>query len=637
MFSHRTQSFIGSMLCAIMFASVAAAGTLWLDELDLKSMSQDWGKAQPKKSVDRHPLRIAGKTFERGIGTHANSILLLRLDGTKVRLSGQVGVDDEVAKGRGSVRFQVLADGKIVWESPVMKSGQAAKSLDVEIEHAKSLALVVSDAGDNIDYDHADWGDLKIDYSGAIPTVAVLEKPRRIVLTPPDPKVPKLHGPRVYGERVGRPFLYRIPATGERPLRFQVESLPAGLSLDAATGIITGRIDTPGTWTVTLKATNDLGSDQRRLRIVIGDTIALTPPMGWNSWNCWACSVDDAKVRAAARAMVDSGLADHGFVYINIDDCWHGKRDKTTGEIRPNKKFPDMKGLADYVHSLGLKLGIYTDCGPKTCAGYEGSKGHEEQDIMTYAKWGIDYVKIDWCHTQGMDPAKAYAVFGRAIKKCPRDIVFSICDWGVKEPWRWGTRVGGNLWRTTGDIRDTWGSMSSIGFGQADLAKYASPGHWNDPDMLVVGKVGWGPKLHETHLNANEQYTHISLWCLLSAPLLIGCDMSKMDEFTRSLLANDEVLAIDQDSLGRQATRAVKDGFSEIWVKDLEDGSKAVGLFNRGLLPCSITVQWKQIGVAGAQTVRDVWRQKNVAVAREEFKAKVPPHGVVLLRLIPAR
>ncbi len=633
MYLHRVCTVLGVCLAVLWATSITAAGTLWLDELDMGQVAQDWGKAHRNQSVDGHPLRIGGQSFERGVGTHANSILVLRLDGGKVRVSGSVGVDEEVAKGYGSVQFQILADGKLVWESPVLKSGQPVKPLDLNLAHAESLALVVADAGDGIDYDHADWAETRIEYTGKKPVVAVPDRPERVVLTPPASATPKIHGPVVFGVRPGRPFLFRIPATGTRPMRFSAAGLPAGLSVDAHTGIITGQLDKPGTWTVTLEATSELGSDQRTLRIAVGDTIALTPPLGWNSWNCWACSVDDTKVRAAARAMVDSGLADHGFTYINIDDCWHGKRDESTGEIQPNKKFPDMKALADYVHSLGLKLGIYTDCGPKTCAGYEGSKGHEEQDMMTYAKWGIDYVKIDWCNTKGMDPEKSYAVFGRALEKCPRDIVFSICDWGVKQPWTWGTRVGGNAWRTTGDIRDTWGSMASIGFGQADLAKYASPGHWNDPDMLVVGKVGWGPKLHDSHLNANEQYTHISLWCMLSAPLLIGCDMSKLDPFTLNLLSNDDVLAIDQEPLGRQARRVAKTGFAEVWAKDLQDGSKAVALFNRGLLKCDVTATWKQLGIEGPQTVRDLWRQKNIGVMTRQFQATVPPHGVVLVHL----
>lgn len=618
-------------------SAVTNADIVWLDELDVGQVAQDWGDAHRNQSVDGHSLRIGGEAYARGIGTHANSILMLRLNGSKIRVSGKVGVDDEVAKGNGSVQFQILADGALAWESPVLKGGQPAKQLELELDHARSLALVVTDAGDGINYDHADWVETRIEYTGARPTVATPERPERIVLTPPAADTPKVCGPGVFGVRPSRPFLYRIPATGKRPMRFSAAQLPAGLSVNPTTGIITGRVDKPGTWAVTLKAANDQGTDQRELRIVVGDTIALTPPLGWNSWNCWACSVDDAKVRAAARAMVDSGLADHGFAYINIDDCWHGKRNQTTGEIQSNKKFPDMQALADYVHSLGLKLGIYTDCGAKTCAGYEGSKGHEEQDMMTYAKWGIDYVKIDWCNTQGMDPEKSYAVFGRALQKCPRDIVFSICDWGVKEPWTWGTKVGGNLWRTTGDIRDTWGSMASIGFGQADLARFASPGHWNDPDMLVVGKVGWGPKLHDSHLNANEQYTHISLWCMLSAPLLIGCDMSKLDPFTRNLLSNDEVLALDQDPWGHQARRVAKSGFAEVWVKDLADGTKAVALFNRGLLTCDITATWKQLGIEGPQQVRDVWRQKNTGTRQHEFKSSVPPHGVVLVRLSAER
>jgi hypothetical protein len=294
-----------------------------------------------------------------------------------------------------------------------------------------------------------------------------------------------------------------------------------------------------------------------------------------------------------------------------------------------------MKGLADYVHNLGLKIGLYTDCGPKTCAGFEGSENHENQDISTYAKWGFDYVKIDWCYCEGKDPRSTYKVFGDAIGNAPRDIVFSICDWGVDEPWLWGAEVGGNSWRTTGDINDSWTSMANIGFNQADLYKYAFPGHWNDPDMLVVGKVGWGDNLRQTKLTPDEQYTHISLWCLLAAPLLIGCPIDQIDDFTFSLLTNNEVLAVNQDPLGHQAKRIVNEKEYQIWTKDLEDGSLAVGLFNMDAYdPKNISLEWSKLGISGEYVVRDLWRQKDLGVYNNYFKTNVLPHGVVLIRLI---
>ncbi len=461
------------------------------------------------------------------------------------------------------------------------------------------------------------------------------------ILTPKPSDAPQINGPEVFGVRPQNPFLFTIPATGKRPMRFSVQNLPKGLSIEENTGHITGSIEQEGDCNVTLQAGNEMGTAKKTLKIKVGDTIALTPPMGWNSWNCWGCAVDDQKIRAAADAMVSTGLINHGWSYINIDDCWQcgeNKREPDTGEIQTNEKFPDMKALCDYVHSKGLKIGLYTDCGTMTCGGYEGSKGHESQDIMTYAKWGFDYVKIDWCHTEGMQPRRAYKKFGDAIGKAPRDIVFSICNWGEQKPWMWGKSLGGNLWRTTGDITDTWDSMSGIGFSQDELYKFAKPGHWNDPDMLVVGRVGWGPNLHQTKLTPDEQYTHISLWCLLSSPLLLGCDLTQLDDFTMNLLTNDEVLAINQDRLGKGAKPVVINQLpggesTQIWVKYLQDGAKAVGLFNLTDEKKQVYVNWERLDIKGKHKVRDLWRQKDLGLFERSFKTEVNPHGVEMIKI----
>ena len=474
-------------------------------------------------------------------------------------------------------------------------------------------------------------------------------KNQYIILTPKPSPAPKINGPDVYGVRPGSPFLYNIPATGQRPMKFSVEDLPNGLKFDSNTGIITGKILKKGEYIVTFKAENNLGSSEKKFRIVCEDKIALTPPMGWNSWNCFASSVSDKKVRSAAEAMVKSGLINHGWTYINIDDYWETKpgsddptlqgapRD-TNGFILPNKRFPDMKALGNFIHSNGLKMGIYSSPGPLTCGGCIASFKHEEQDAQTYGKWGVDYLKYDWCSYEGdrndmNDLKKPYFVMRNALDKVNRDIVFSLCQYGMGEVWKWGAEVGGNCWRTTGDITDTWQSMSNIAFNQAGHEKYAGPGHWNDPDMLVVGMVGWGENLHPTNLTPDEQYTHISMWCLLSAPLLIGCDMTRMDDFTLNLLTNDEVLAVDQDSLGRQASRIYKNGDTEVWAKDLEDGSKAVGLFNLGKTKTDVAFDFKSIGLKGNCLVRDLWRQKDLGEFKDQFKATVNSHGVVFVKI----
>jgi alpha-galactosidase len=364
-------------------------------------------------------------------------------------------------------------------------------------------------------------------------------------------------------------------------------------------------------------------------------SIASTPPMGWNSWNHFAGKIDDATVRAQADAMVSSGMRDAGYLYINIDDTWEAERD-TQGVIHANNKFPDMKALSDYVHGKGLKLGIYSSPGPKTCAGFAGSYGHEEQDAQTYADWGIDYLKYDLCsfgkimeaagspqaaHKLMMD---AYTKMHQALLKTGRPIVFSLCQYGADAVWRWGASVGGNSWRTTGDISDKYSSMTEIGFGQAGLAKFAGPGHWNDPDMLEVGNGG---------MNLDEYRTHMSLWALLAAPLLAGNDMSTMKPETVALLTNRDVIAIDQDRLGKQADRIRAEGTQEIWARPLADGSKAIGIFNRFDWPQTIEINFRELGFKGSVKVRDVWAAKDLGTLSGDYSAHVPGHGVVLLRV----
>ena len=460
------------------------------------------------------------------------------------------------------------------------------------------------------------------------------------VLTPlPDAK-PRINGPGVYGARPGNPFLYLIPASGQKPLIYIATGLPDGLKLDTTTGIITGVVSAAGTYPVKLSVKNSLGSDDKKFSIVIGDIIGLTPALGWNSWNAWGLSVNDEKVRISAREMIEK-LSAHGWNYINIDDGWEIAKRIPSGEITPNEKFPDMKGTADYVHSLGLKIGIYSSPGPRTCGGYLGSWQHEEQDAKTYGDWGIDYLKYDWCSYSEVtakkptleDFKKPYQVMRAALNKVPRDIMFSFCQYGMGDVWKWGAEIGGNSWRSTGDINDTWGSMAGIGFSQIADGPYAQPGHFNDPDMLVVGKVGWGDSQHNTRLTPDEQYTHISLWSLLSAPLLIGCDMGHLDDFTMGLLTNDQVLAIDQDVLGQSAKQMVKNDDYQIWKKNLSDGG-AIGIFNTSEKYQTITLDVNDELFKGYVKLFDAWSQKSVIPEAGKFTFKIPPHGVKLLKAI---
>lgn len=523
------------------------------------------------------------------------------------------------------------------------------------------------------------------------------------ILTPKPPASPRITGPKVFGVRPGNPFLFKVTATGEKPITFSAENLPARLNLDPSSGMITGTISQKGETKVTLTASNAFGKVSRPFRIVCGDTISLTPPLGWNSWNHFASRVTERDVRGAAEAMVSSGLIDHGWSYINIDDCWQGKRD-ADGMIQSNEKFPDLKALSDYIHSKGLKFGIYSSPGPLTCAKFEASYGHEDQDARQYGNWDVDFVKYDWCsygkiadewraakyapflppdeaprfkqltdertplaaiwykhrtpeqqarfdvldkEYQGFlnkikpsDKApiemeifqKPYILFRQSLDKVKRDIVFSYCQYGYGKVWEWGEKLGGNCWRTSKDISACWThpekrGIADIGFAQSGLEKHAGPGHWNDPDMLEIGNGKMTP---------DEQYTHMSLWSLLASPLLIGCDMTKMNPLTVSLLSNDEVLDVNQDPLGKQAGRISLKGDAQVWAKDMEDGSKAVGLFNLGASPAKVSVAWSDLGIKGQQIVRDLWRQKDLGTCDGEFSADVPSHGSVLVRIRPA-
>jgi alpha-galactosidase len=460
------------------------------------------------------------------------------------------------------------------------------------------------------------------------------------VLTPYPSSKPRINGPEVYGARPGNPFLYLIPATGKKPLTYSATGLPDGLKLDANTGIIIGIVNAKRDYPVVFSVHNSLGTKTKKFTIRIGDLIGLTPALGWNSWNAWGLTVNDKKVRTSAKAMADM-LSAHGWNYINIDDGWEAPQRLASGEITTNEKFPDMKGTTDYVHSLGLKMGIYSSPGPRTCGGYLGSWQHEDQDAKTYSDWGIDYLKYDWCSYSEVtaknptldDMKRPYQFMRASLNKIPRDIMFSFCQYGMGDVWNWGAEVGGNSWRSTGDINDTWISMSTIGFNQIADGPHAQPGHFNDPDMLVVGKVGWGDNQHNTHLTPDEQYTHISLWCLLSSPLLIGCDMGHLDRFTLGLLTNDEVLAIDQDALGKEAHQAIKKDNYQVWIKELEDGDKAIGIFNTSDKYQTIILNRNDDELKGYTKIRDVWQQKYLITGGTDFLVKVAPHGVMLVRL----
>ena len=459
--------------------------TVWLDDLDLTAMTQGNGVAMKNKSVDGKTLTIGGQTFERGVGTHSVSEIAIQLDGKAVSFTAQVGLDDEIIEHKTSAEFVVIGDGARLWSSGIVKAGDAPKLCSVSLDGVKRLELIVADGGDGPYYDHADWADAKIISKGkkSFPTLKFIAT-EPYILTPPAPATPRINGAFVFGVRPGSPFQYQIAATGDRPMTFAAEGLPAGLEIHPETGLITGKLTRAGTFEVVLQAKNVKGTAERKLRIECGDRIALTPPMGWNSWNCFGHEVSAEKVKQAARAMVESGLVNYGWTYINIDDSWQHHRDPNDrtrggrlrddqGNIIPNAQFPDMKGLTDYIHSLGLKVGIYSSPGPWTCGGCVGSYGYEKQDADMYGKWGFDYLKYDWCSYGGVldrdldkDPysvsslafqgggdsiagRKPFKIMGDYLRQQPRDIVYNLCQYGMGDVWKWGDDVGGQCWRTT--------------------------------------------------------------------------------------------------------------------------------------------------------------------------------------------
>jgi alpha-galactosidase len=483
------------------------------------------------------------------------------------------------------------------------------------------------------------------------------------ILTPQPGPSPRINGPAIVGARPGSPFLYTIPATGDRPMTFSADSLPKGLAVDSVSGQISGSVAATGDYRVTLRAVNSAGKADKPIRIVIGDTLALTPPMGWNSWECWGESVNQDKVLKAAQALVRTGLVNHGWTYVNIDDTWQAPRGGEFNAIQPQtKRFPDLPALVQTIHQLGLKAGIYSTPWVTSYAGKPGGSAEnpdgawqpppkhgpyrrnimpyaigpytfETQDAKQWAAWGIDYLKYDWGPVELPESQR----MSDALRASGRDIVFSISNNTSGNIFGEIAQLSqvANSWRTTTDIYDNWKSVCSNGFPGDKWAPFSGPGHWNDPDMLVVGWVGWGHP-RPTHLTADEQYSHMSLWCLLAAPLLLGCDLDKLDPFTLNLLTNDEVLAVDQDALGHQATKIVQEKDASVYGKTLEDGSWAIGLFNRATSPQVVSVKWSDLKLSGSVKVRDLWRQKDLGVEADGYSTTVNPHGVVLLKITPA-
>ena len=685
--------------CAVCEMGGEAEEVRRIESFDLSDATCGLGKRVRKcRSVDGNPLTVGGKAFAHGFGTRPESAILFRSNGKVASFDALVAMDDDSARagsgrsyGKPTANFRVWADGRIAWESGDIKFGQAPVAAHVDLPGVKEIVLETKGGREWTAFDaaNADWLDARFTCGCGAEIEAVNDPSltRQLgVLTPPEKEEPRINGADVWGVRPGHPVIFRVATSGARPMRFSAKGLPDGVALDGK-GVLRGTAPcVPGDYDIEVTAENAKGKTARTIRLSVGETIALTPPMGWNSWNTLCHRLTADSVKAAAKAMDESGLADHGWAYVNLDDWWEmnnsdsphigrragffGGREDVKGPVRdangrilPNRSFPDMKGLADYIHSLGLKAGIYSSPGRVTCGLCEGSLGHELQDAESWADWGFDYVKYDWCSYRevfwretGLDGwlwredggvstnlayreafVKPYRLMGECLRRQKRDIVFSLCQYGMGEVEQWGDKVGGQCWRSWGDLKDSWVWMELAVEGRigAEHWKYNRPGWWADPDMLIVGQQYSFGSDHPTYLTPNEQYTHISLWAMLGSPLLIGCDLTGLDGFTKSILANDEVIAVSQDRLGRTARRIRHTDAESVWTRPLTKGFTAVALVNRYPFAREIKVSFAELGLEGECWVKDLWRQKCEGKHSGFYAVTVPAHATKLVKMRP--
>jgi len=642
--------------------------TIWLDDLPIKSFSEGIPAVLPKTNAAGDSMKINGSYYTHGVGVNSTSVLSFYLNSNATEFSAMVGVDDRGVKNLPH-KFYVIGDKKILFESGEMKLGDAPKAVKVNVSGIQQLGLLVL-VDMEVNRTYANWVNAQFLMKNEVLPQTLPNNNEKYILTPLPDKKPRINSAKIFGARPGNPFLYIIATTGERPISFSATNLPNGLSVDEKTGIISGKVTQKGTYKTTLKAKNAFGEAQKELRIVIGDTIALTPPIGWNGWNSWARNIDQEKVVASADAMVKMGLNQHGWTYINIDDAWQGQRGGAFNAIQPNEKFSRFKEMIDYVHSLGLKVGVYSTPMITSYAGYTGGSSDfedgritdaiinnkrafryigkyrfEENDAKQMAAWGIDYLKYDW----RIDVNSAERM-STALKNSGRDIVYSISNSAPFSNARDWARLT-NTFRTGPDIRDSWLSLYHSAFTLDKWTPFGGRGHWLDPDMMILGNVTTGSALHPTRLTPDEQYSHVSLFSLLSAPLLIGCPIEQLDAFTLNLLTNDEVIEINQDPLGKHARLVKEENGVQIWLKPLEDGSYAVGLFNIahfGESPESYfhwgdekaigyQFDFSKIGLQGKFKLRDVWQQKDLGTFNQSWQTEIKHHGVVLLKMSPAK
>ncbi len=657
-------------LCVAFGAYAQKTHTVWLDDLVIQTYSEGIRPVQAKRNYSNDTLRINGTKYARGLGAQSPCVLAFDLDKKATRFSALIAADDLGNKDI-PLTFYVLGDGKVLFESKAMSIGDAPVPIDVDLTGIRQLGLLVTDkvGGVGNKRTYCNWVNAQVEMVGNAMPEHVQHLGEKYLLTPHSPKTPRINSAKLFGATPNNPFLYTIAASGQKPMSFSAENLPKGLGLDEKTGIITGKISEKGEYLITLKAKNALGEATKKLIVKIGDTIALTPPIGWNGWNSWEAHIDREKVIASADAMVKTGLRDHGWSYINIDDAWQGVRGGPLTALQPNEKFPKFKEMVDYIHSLGLKAGLYSTPYISSYGGYagassdfeKGGENHESikdnrrafnriakyrfetNDAKQMAEWGIDFLKYDW-----RIDVNSTERMSTALKQSGRDIVFSLSNNAPFEKVTDWARLS-NMYRTGPDIKDSWTSLFLTSFSLDKWGPYSGPGHWADPDMMILGKVSIGPVMHDTRLTPDEQYSHVSMFSLLAAPMLIGCPIEQLDDFALNLLTNDEVIEINQDPLGKPARLILDENGLQIWVKPLEDGSFAVGLFNTGDFgktpqsyfhwgtetPKAFTFDFAKGGLKGKYKLRDVWRQKDLGTFNGTFKTEIKHHGVVMLRLFP--
>jgi alpha-galactosidase len=631
-----------------------------LDELDLSPAIQGWESPKPRRCVTGGPLRVAGQTYERGVGTHSVGYLALALDGRTIRLQAAVGVDDAVGeRGLGAVHFIIRGDGRVLFDSGVRRGGEAAVAVDIDLTGVRLLELLADAPRDITHHGHADWCTVLFTYAGATPTTVVTPRgPTPVPL--PQPAAPRFVAGHVWGVRPGRPIIWRIPVIGAEPLGLAAEGLPPGVVLDAETRCLRGYAPAVGSYDIRLTARNAHGSAERVLRLSVGARHCLTPPMGWNSWNAYGPSITQDIVEAEAAALVSHGLDAYGYRYANIDDGWQGVRHGDSAipwAMQSNERFPDLAGYAARRHAAGQLAGIYSVPSLHSPQGLMGGSGehpdgsssrpfvhgdHEptgayrffSEDIAQFAAWGFDYLKLD-CQPS---PAEV-AAYAAAIRRSGRDIVFSLSA-GMPR-----TRIEAyvnhaNAWRTTGDLIDTWFAVRNKLKAQTLWAGIGGPGNWNDPDMLVIGETGpgWNAAPGPTRLTWAEQRLHVGLWAFFAAPLLIGARLGRLDEGTKALLTSPGIIELDQDPLGAPAQLIGYDrerGLLRL-RRPLSGGRVAVALVNLADSPQSAALNANDTGLDGDWRLSDPWDEQELHHGAPAWQEELPAHGHRLLVLSPA-